>query len=349
MRLLFATTVAHLPEGIGGMQTSTHALARRLQDAGVEVAAFAAARRPDQLVEDAAAVPTLNLDQIMGYPTFRASRPLHSFGAVLESWPADIVVLPYGTGTAPLAALALARGLKLILYVHSVEPRDLAAFIVEQPGLAYVANSRFTARRLQALLGIEAAILPPVIEPGDYRVAAPGDAVAMINPTIHKGAEIFFRLAAARPRIPFLAVESWGLARTWRGILANRAAALGNVELWQPGEDMREVYRRARVLLMPSGHEETFGRSLAEAQVSGIPALVSDRGALPETVGAGGLVVPLHASPGAWAAALDRLWNDPAEYARRSAAAGIQAARPELDPALIAAGFLRLAETLIAA
>ena len=58
MRLLFATTVAHLPEGIGGMQTSTHALARRLQDAGVEVAAFAAARRPDQLVEDAAAVPT---------------------------------------------------------------------------------------------------------------------------------------------------------------------------------------------------------------------------------------------------------------------------------------------------
>lgn len=349
MRLLFATTVAHLPEGIGGMQTSTHALARRLHDAGVEVAAFAAARRPDQLVEDATAAPTLNLDQVMGYPTFRASRPLQSFGAVLESWAAEIVVLPYGTGTAPLAALALARGLKLILYVHSVEPRDLAAFIIDQPGLAYVANSHFTAARLKALLGIDAEILPPVIEPDDYRVEMPGDAVAMINPTVHKGAEIFFRLAAARPQIPFLAVESWGLAPTWRGILANRAAALGNIELWQPGDDMREVYRRARVLLMPSGHEETFGRSLAEAQVSGIPALVSDRGALPETVGAGGLVVPLHAPPEAWVAALDRLWHDPAEHARLAAGARAQAARPERDPARICAAFLRLAETLMAA
>ena len=85
MRLLFATTVAHLPEGIGGMQTFTHAHARRLQDVGVEVAAFAAARRPGQLAEDAAAAPMLILDQLMRYPTFRSSRPPHLFGPVLQS------------------------------------------------------------------------------------------------------------------------------------------------------------------------------------------------------------------------------------------------------------------------
>lgn len=347
MRLLFATSVSYLPEGVGGMQTSTHALARRMQAAGVAVAAYAASRRPGQLAEDPNEPPRLAQDDLLGYPTFRASKPLRSFGEALDRWPADIVVLPYGTGTAALAALALARGLKLILYVHSVEPRDMSAFILEQPGIVYVANSAFTAARLRALLGIEARILPPVIESEDYRVAESGDAVVMINPTIHKGAEIFFRLAAARPRQRFLAIESWGLARTWRAILANRAAALGNVELWQPLADMREAFRQTRLLLMPSGHEETFGRSVAEAQISGIPALVSDRGALPETVGAGGLAVPLDAEPEAWAQALDRLLQDPAEYARRSAAARAQAEAPTRDPAIIAEAFLCLARDLM--
>ena len=43
--------------------------------------------------------------------------------------------------------------------------------------------------------------------------------------------------------------------------------------------------------LAPSLVEETWGRIVSEAQVSGIPALGSDRGASPETVTAGGVVM----------------------------------------------------------
>jgi glycosyltransferase involved in cell wall biosynthesis len=153
----------------------------------------------------------------------------------------------------------------------------------------------------------------------------------MVNPTLMKGVEIFFRLAEARPGIPFIAVESWDITDEWRLTLANRARALGNVELWHSAADIHPAYRRARLVLMPSIHEETYGRIVAEAQVSGIPALCSDRGALRETGGEGALYVDVDSPIEAWLAALDRMW-DAAAYGAFSAAARRQAARPERQP-----------------
>jgi glycosyltransferase involved in cell wall biosynthesis len=203
-----------------------------------------------------------------------------------------------------------------------------------------IANSDFTARRIETLFGIRPPVMPPVIEPERYRVDPPGDSVLLVNPSLRKGVELFFRLAAARPDIPFLAVESWTVYDTWRTVLMNRARALDNVALWPPVEDMREAYARARLVLMPSIHEETFGRVVAEAQVSGIPALVSDRGALPETLAGGGVVVPVDAGIDAWSAALDRLWSDADAYRAASDAALAASTRPERRPERIAEDFL---------
>ena len=87
-------------------------------------------------------------------------------------------------------------------------------------------------------------------------------------------------------------------------------------------------------------HEETFGRVVAEAQISGIPALVSDRGALPETLAGGGIAVPLDAGLEAWLAALDRLWTAPAFYDRCAAAARAESTAEDRDPARVSARFL---------
>src|SRR6185369_13038094 len=120
-------------------------------------------------------------------------------------------------------------------------------------------NSAFTANRLRTVLGVEAPVVPLIVEPAAYRVeraigpdGIPGECVLMVNPTVLKGTERFFALAEARPDITFRAIESWDLDPTWRMVLANRAAALGNVELWPAADDMREAYARARVVLMPS-------------------------------------------------------------------------------------------------
>src|SRR5262249_21620774 len=58
-------------------------------------------------------------------------------------------------------------------------------------------------------------------------------------------------------------------------------------------DDMRTVYCDTRILLVPSQWEdETWGRVVSEAQLSGIPVITSDRGGLPESVGPGGIVLP---------------------------------------------------------
>jgi glycosyltransferase involved in cell wall biosynthesis len=219
--------------------------------------------------------------------------------------------------------------------------------LIQRQEIMLLACSPFVARRIEALHGIRPPVSLPLVEPDAYRVAPPGDgagsdAVLMVNPTMLKGVEIFFRLAEARPLIPFIAVESWDITDEWRLILANRARALGNVELWSPAADMRPAYGRARLVLMPSFHEETYGRIVAEAQVSGIPALCSDRGALPETGGQGARYVDVDAPIDAWLSALDAMLGP--RYRGCSIAARGEAERPERRPEAIVESLLQVLE-----
>jgi glycosyltransferase involved in cell wall biosynthesis len=103
---------------------------------------------------------------------------------------------------------------------------------------------------------------------------------------------------------------------------------------------VRPLLARARLVLVPSRWEETWGRIVSEAQVSGIPALAARRGGLPESVGEGGLLVDADADLAGWERAFARLWDDAHEYAARSAAARAHAARAEIQPEAVIAAFL---------
>jgi len=336
MRLLFANPHPYLPDSTSGREVSIHSLAQRWRAHGVDVAVFCERSGAE-----------FSRDDTFGYPVYRTAKSVVGFASVLAEWKPEIAIYPYGPLSLPLIGLGLQAGVKAALHITNVEASDLGASPLAGPEIALIANSDFTARRIETLLGIRPPVMPPVIEPERYAVAQPngsqrGDAVLLVNPSLRKGVELFFRLAEARPDIPFLAVESWTVHDTWRTVLMNRARACGNVELWLPVEDMREAYTRARLVLMPSIHEETFGRVVAEAQVSGIPALVSDRGALPETLGGGGIVVPLDAGLDPWLHALDRLWNDQAFYGQCAAAARAESTGADRAPDRLAARFLDL-------
>ncbi len=58
------------------------------------------------------------------------------------------------------------------------------------------------------------------------------------------------------------------------------------------------------------GWLEQFGRVVVEAQASGVPSVASASGALPDVVGASGLLVP-PGDPAALAAALARVLDEP--------------------------------------
>jgi len=58
-------------------------------------------------------------------------------------------------------------------------------------------------------------------------------------------------------------------------------------------EEKIELYNKAMVFLSPSEHEG-FGLVIVEGMACGLPAIVTDRGALPEVVGDAGIYVPLN-------------------------------------------------------
>lgn len=98
---------------------------------------------------------------------------------------------------------------------------------------------------------------------------------------------------------------------------------------------MRTVYRDAKLVLVPSRCAEGWGRVVSEAQVSGIPALASNLGGLPESVGRGGILVDPAAGIDEWERALARLWDDDREYERLAESAREHSLRPEFHAAAI--------------
>src|SRR5581483_3158436 len=116
---------------------------------------------------------------------------------------------------------------------------------------------------------------------------------------------------------------------------------LANVEWAESTLDMRPLYGRTRLLLVPSVWEESTSRAVAEAQLRGIPTVASDRGGLRESVGPGGLVLSLGEPIERWCAAVESMFADARKYATLSRCAKQHARRPEMSPRKAVASFYR--------
>ena len=224
---------------------------------------------------------------------------------------ADVAVSHLGDDQATSRAARLA-GVPSVRMLHGVPtPTDrLADDLV-------VANSR----SLLALSGWSgpSVVAHPPVWPGDHRVT-PGDAVTLINLSPDKGGRLLWRLAARMPDVRFLAVRG-GYGRQ----IVRRAP---NVEVIDPVQDMRTVWARTRVLLMPSRFE-TWGRTAIEAACSGIPTVANPTDGLREALSDGGNWMHRGAI-GGWEMAVRQLL-DPAGWEEASGRA--LARVNELDPA----------------
>jgi glycosyltransferase involved in cell wall biosynthesis len=169
-------------------------------------------------------------------------------------------------------------------------------------------------------------------------VEAPDDMrqyVTFVNPSLAKGSMLFARLAdmlgSRRPDIPILVVQSATSAGLLNDIPGLDFGKYPHIMASPPTQQPAEFLALTRILLVPSAFHEPFGRVAAEALINGIPAIVSDRGALPETVKGGGQVIPLpawltdksreiptteEAQP--WFDAVCELWDNEEKYARAS-------------------------------
>jgi glycosyltransferase involved in cell wall biosynthesis len=200
-------------------------------------------------------------------------------------------------------------------------------------------TSPYLSEMYRQAIGLRSVGIESPIDWAD--VEAPMDLrrfVTFVNPTPAKGAMLFARLAdmlgGQRPDIPILVVQSAASAGRLNAIPGLDFAKYPHILAAPPTPRPADFFALTRILLVPSVGRESFGRVAAEALVNGIPALVSDRGALPETVRGAGCVLPLpawltetstdlptatEAQP--WFDAVCELWDDEDAYTRASVAA----------------------------
>ena len=340
MNVLFATTHAYPPYRVGGSESSTHDLCLTLPDFGVDVAVLSSSlrRRSTGTLDLVRSFPrrttSVARDEDCGYPVFRAPSPAAATRAVVAEVRPDVAVIQAGRSLALAERLARLR-VPCLVYLRDDVFSELGGMPHQQGGLRYAATSRDLANRFEAEFGIAATVIPPVVRPDRYRVTSSGAHVTFVCPFPVKGVDIALGLARRRLDVPFVFVESWELNPLRAAALKRRLPP--NVLLRSPVPDMREVYAETKIVLVPSRWSEAWGRVVSEAQVSGIPALASARGGLPESVGPGGVLVDPNAGVDRWADALARLWDDEVEYERLARLAGEHALRPEFQPRTVAA------------
>jgi glycosyltransferase involved in cell wall biosynthesis len=327
----------HLPQLFGGVETNTHELAQELIAQGHDVCVVAKLSPRDtfglsRLAQSYLTGKSIHVDRDLGYPVYRSRRPWNQINQLPQI---DVAVIQ-NASMIEFADNFNAVGVPSVAYFFGLKFEEWARYYTKPESLpfrGYIALSEFTARRFQDLYGVQAIVVPPILRRERYQTEVVGRDVTFINPVAVKGLELALKIVELCPDIPFGFVMGWPQAPRQFASLWARVARLRNVRLRNRTSDMRSIYRETRLLLVPSQWEaETWGRVASEAHFSGIPVIASNRGGLPEAVGAGGIVLGHNKPAEVWAEAVRGLWYDEALYGRLSQAALAYSHRPFLDP-----------------
>ena len=183
-------------------------------------------------------------------------------------------------------AIAYAASLKrpLVHFVHN--DKVVKAFrLTSANSSLIVANSEWVAASIK-INGLEKMVINPPTDIDKYRVdISKADMITFINLIDIKGGDIFWQITKLLPDRKFLAVKG--------GYGTQMIRQSPNVEIIENTTDMKEVYSRTRLLLVPSKYE-SWGRVGIEAMASGIPVIASRTPGLLESIGDAGIFL----SPG---------------------------------------------------
>jgi glycosyltransferase involved in cell wall biosynthesis len=274
-----------------------------------------------------------------GYPVRLLPDFFNALGPFIDACRPDLVWAQM-EGAREILEIARRNGVPGLYFVHDAEfdPEELRAIVAM--GCRIVCGSGFLARKVLLATGCRAHVVYPPAELYFGERGDPDGYVTMINAHKVKGLETFLEVARRLPRVRFLLQESWKLKADALAALQVRLTELPNVTFQHRVSDMRQVYRKTRLLLAPSVWEEGFGMVAVEAQSCGIPVIASARGGLPESVGDGGLLIKDYRNVDDWVAAVRSVLEYPERYADLSARALAHARSNDFSPPELARRFL---------
>jgi|YNPMSStandDraft_1061717.scaffolds.fasta_scaffold00812_7 glycosyltransferase involved in cell wall biosynthesis len=315
MRILLASGASYLPPR-GGATRSNLTWLKRLVACGHECRAVVGALADEearrlQLVQEqisfrlragAAGVEEAEHDGVILFSCHEPARRLRVLRTqIAEFRPHWVLVSSEDLGHVLLREAFRGAPGRVVYLAHTPQwfpfgpeswNRDPEAASLLKGAAAIVAIGRHMARYIETHLGRPAAVVhPPIYPPPPWpRWGRFGQGfVVLVNPCAVKGISIFLELARRFPGEPFAVVPGWGTTSGDRQALS----ALPNVSFLPNFADIEELFRRTRVLLMPSLWYEGFGLTAMEAMLRGVPVLASDSGGLREAMEGTDGVVPV--------------------------------------------------------
>ncbi len=281
-------------------------------------------------------------DSYSGYSVYRGWDWEKGIIEVCNNVRPDIVMLESG------GALKLVPALKkmktpIVYRLHDTALDNLGGNPNEFSGIQYVSVSQFLSDRFEQKFGFGTSVVPPIVLRERCAVVSNRRKVVFVNPRPVKGGSIVLELARRRPDIPFKIFEAWEKDNNVVE-LENIAKTLPNVEWVSSTQDPRNIYADAHTILVPSQADETWGRVVTEAQINGIPVIASNRGALPESVGSGGILIDPPDDIQAWEKALGNLWDDSNVYQHYVGLARQGAERSEIGESILTDRLLKVLE-----
>lgn len=142
--------------------------------------------------------------------------------------------------------------------------------------------SHYVAGYVREWSGLDAIHVPiSLLEPGcEFPLLGRFDNefVSMVNPCAVKGITIFLELARRMPRLKFAAVPTWGTTPAELEELRR----VPNITVLPRMDNIDDLLRRTRVMLVPSVWAEARSRIVLEAMSRGVPVVASDVGGLHE-------------------------------------------------------------------
>ena len=186
---------------------------------------------------------------------------------------------------------------KTIGIVHNLGSATLDGCKFEYRAL--IANSESTAKGLMKL-GIKPShiIKPPTVTPKIFEHHP--DFVFSSNLSPSKGSDIFYYCAKKLPHIPFLGV--------FGGYGEQRIDTLDNLMVLGHGP-LDLAMSNAKIFLSPS-QTETYGMTLAEALMAGIPSIVTDIPAHREVAKDSSIFIPLGSPFDKWKETVSDVYGD---------------------------------------
>lgn len=217
-------------------------------------------------------------------------------------WEPDVIITHHGPGARVTGQLTQEFPDARIIAVYHNERYDIPDIQGLRADLEI-----FNTDWVRETLSGNGLVVHPPLEPERHAVSATGDKVTMVNLQENKGVRIFADLARRMPEVEFLAVEG-----THGDQELYLFRDLPNVTHQSVTQDMREVWRQTRLVLMMSEYE-SYGMVAAEACVNGIPVIANPTEGLVECLGWGGLFIPRE-DINAYERTIRLLMTDPETY-----------------------------------